>query len=660
MTRLRKKALPQRSRDTENARYSLPFSKACSVPLCLCGQLFVALCAVGLLLTALNVQAQTPDATTNYGGLTGRVIGEDGPVPFANVTVMTVGGRGLGNGSHTVITDAEGNFKVDGLRAAALQIQVSAPGYVQESAAVSVAAAEPGGPVEAVTQTYYRIGDDVTIWMVKGGVITGRVLNLAGDPVIGVRVIAQPANPASLAAVPTLMASNEAQTDDRGIYRIFGLPAGTYVVVANASALGGGGGGGFGLAFGGGRPGQQRNPFANDGPIYHPSGGRAGAAEITVNSGTEISGIDIQYRSVRGVAISGTVAGAATVRGPGGGFTIVTLTDKVSGQVLNTAFLTPRGGPIRRGEASGPDTFSMLHVADGEYEITAQRNSGDESAAATPVRVLVNGNDVTGVVLTLKPLANVRAQVQLESVSNCPAPRPAMLEEQIFTLRADAVVATKVPVPRPSAPISVPNRTGEIAFRGLAAGRYRLGTQLLDERWFIRSIVVPAAGPVAASARAKTTPAPGPKTMPAATLKMTDAGRNGLTLKAGERLTGLVVAVAEGAAALDGKAVKPSAAVSPGAWQIHLIPAERERAEDVLRYAETQSGADGAFRFRNLAPGRYWVLAQPAPKEPAPSEAPAAFDNAARLRLRRAAEAANQVIELQPCQRVTKYELRLK
>lgn len=654
MTKLRKKALPQRHRDTENARYSPPFSKACSVPLCLCGQLFAVLCAVGLLLPALHVQAQTPDASANYGGLTGRVIGEDGPVPFANVTVTTVGGRGQGNGSHTVITDAEGNFKVDGLRAAALQIQVSAPGYVQESAAVSVAAAEPDGPVEAVTQTYYRIGDDVTIWMVKGGVITGRVLNLAGDPVIGVRVIAQPANPASLAAVPTLMASNEAQTDDRGIYRIFGLPAGTYVIVANAGALGGGGGGGFGPAFGGGRPGQQRNPFANDGPIYHPSGGRAGAAEITVNSGTEVSGIDIQYRSVRGVAISGTVAGAATVRGPGGGFTIVTLTDKASGQVLNTAFLTPRGGPIRRGEASGPDTFSMLHVADGEYEITAQRNSGDESAAAAPVRVLVNGSDVTGVALTLKPLANVRAQVQFESLSKCSAPRPALLEEQIFTLRAEPAASTKAPVPRPPAPISVPNRTGEIAFRGLAAGRYRLGTQLLDERWFIRSIAAPAPTP---SVPAKTTPAPAAKTGSVASAKMVEVSRSGLTLKSGERLNGVVVAVAEGAAAIDGKVVKAGTKAPAEAWQIHLIPVERERAEDVLRYAETQTGNSGTFRFRNLAPGKYWVLAQPAPQNAASQ---AALDTAARLRLHRAAEAANQVIELQPCQRLGKYELQLK
>ncbi len=72
---------------------------------------------------------------------------------------------------------------------------------------------------------------------------------------------------------------------------------------------------------------------------------------------------------------------------------------------------------------------------------------------------------------------------------------------------------------------------------------------------------------------------------------------------------------------------------------------------------ETQTGNGGAFRFRNLAPGKYWILAQAVPKE---TEAPTALDTAARLRLRRAAEAANQMIELQPCQRLVKYELALK
>ncbi len=596
-----------------------------------------------LLLTALSAQAQTPSAAVSYGAITGRVTCEDGPLPFASVTVSAVAGRGPGNASRTVTTDAEGNFKVDGLRAAALQVTASAPGYVPES----VVTAEPA---EALQQAFYRIGDDVTIRLIKGGVITGRVLNPTGDPLIGVRVNAQPANAAT---VPLTMTSTEAQTDDRGIYRIFGLSAGTYVVVANAAA-----GGGFGGGPGGGRGGPQRNPLANDGPIYYPSGSRAAAAEVVVNSGAESSGIDIQYRSTHGFAISGAVAGAVAERGPGGGFTVVTLTHKASGQVVNTAFLTPRGGAGRRGAtaSNGPDTFSIAGVTDGEYELAAQRNAGDDTAAAAPVRVVVSGADVMGVALTLKPLASVRAQLQIESGIKCPAPRPAILDEQVFALRAEQVSVNKLLVRAP-APVSVPNRAGEIAFRGLSGGRYRLNAQLLDERWYIRSLAAPAPAP---SAPVKAATSPAAKTAPAAPSRLVDVSRSGLTLKAGERLNGVVVAVTEGAAALDGKVVKTAAAAPSGPWRIHLIPVEHERAEDVLRYAETQSGIGGAFRLHNLAPGKYWILAQPAPKEPQSPEALTAFDTAARLRLRRAAEAANQVIELQPCQRLAKYELPLK
>jgi hypothetical protein len=659
MTKLRKKALPQSHRDTERVLANGKDLISASVALWLCGWVFVMLCSIGWLLFA--VKAQMPNAAVNYGGLTGRVIGEDGPVPFATVIVTIVGGRGQGNGSHTVITDAEGNFKVDGVRAAALQIQVNAPGYVQESAAVSVPGVEPNAPAEVVTQTYYRIGDDVTIWLVKGGVITGRVLDPAGDPVIGVRVSAQPTSVtvANLAAALSTMANNEAQTDDRGMYRIFGLPAGTYVVVANTGAMGGGGfGGGLGAGFGGGRGGPQRNPFASAAPVYYPSGNRAAAAEITVNSGGETSGIDIQYRSMRGFAISGTIADATPDpnlgRGRDGAFTVVTLTHKASGQLINTTFLGPRGGPSgRRGPTTGiATTFSILGVADGEYEVTAQRNSGGDMEAAMPVRVLVSGNDVTGLALTLKPLASVRAQLQLESVGKCAAPRPVVLEEQVFALRADTATAAKSPLVFAPAPISVPSRAGELNFRGLAAGRYRLNAQLLDERLFIRSITAPTS-----SASAK--PLPAPKVAPKA-LSLSDLSRSGVMLKAGERLGSVVVAIAEGAAALDGKVMRVGAGVATAPGRIYLIPAEREQAENVLRYAETQIGPDGAFRFRNLAPGKYWILTQAVPKDAQPSEVPLAWDAATRLRLRRLAEGANQMIELQACQRLGKYELQPK
>src|SRR5581483_11485209 len=44
------------------------------------------------------------------------VAGEEGPIPFVNITVMPASGRSRGNAFRSVTTDEAGNFKVDGLR----------------------------------------------------------------------------------------------------------------------------------------------------------------------------------------------------------------------------------------------------------------------------------------------------------------------------------------------------------------------------------------------------------------------------------------------------------------------------------------------------------------------------------------------------------------
>src|SRR5262249_40273049 len=139
----------------------------------------------------------------------------------------------------------------------------------------------------------YHVGDSVSFVLIKGGVITGTVTNVAGDPVIGVHVSAR-----------MIRDSNDRRsgrgferrvnTDDRGIYRIYGLPAGTYIVVA--------GGTDEYLEWG-------INPFSNDLPTYAPSSTRDTADEISVRVGEETSNVDIRYRGEQGRTISGTVGG---------------------------------------------------------------------------------------------------------------------------------------------------------------------------------------------------------------------------------------------------------------------------------------------------------------------------------------------------------------
>src|SRR5260370_8008852 len=106
----------------------------------------------------------------------------------------------------------------------------------------------------------------------KGGGIAGTVISSAGEPVVGVRVrvfMVRDANgqPPKYGAFP----SNERPTDDRGIYRIYGLRPGTYIASA------GGPGPVFGMA--------SINPFTSHTPPYPPSSVPHTSAQITLISG---------------------------------------------------------------------------------------------------------------------------------------------------------------------------------------------------------------------------------------------------------------------------------------------------------------------------------------------------------------------------------------
>ena len=585
--------------------------------------------------SAIVIAAQTTDSPapkqsqeapintgSMYGLITGRVVGDDGPVPFASIVVSSVGNRLRGASSRTVTSDADGNFKVDGLRPIAWNVSAAAPGYVSETTAD-----------EETSQRYHQIGESITIRLIKGGVITGRVLSTIGEPLIGVRVNAQLTHDLEGRPATGGTAGADFLTDDRGIYRIYGLRAGAYVVVASPSS-------GFPNSF---RP----SAYDGDVPVYHPASTRDAAAEVIVNSGGETAGIDIQYRSEKGHAISGTIAGAASESGRGGrfgGFTSVTLTYAATGTEFNRAFIGPRGrGTPNRG-ASTSDSFAVYGVPDGQYEVVAYRNTPEgDAAASSPRSVVVSGRDVTGIELTLKPLASIAARLQIEAVNKCPSKRKPSFEEQVFTVRLDEA---KEPKPsRAALRPSVPNRAGELMFRELGPGVYRFVPNLLDENLFIRSITAPAANPIKTAIKTSVKPSP------------LDAGRNGLSLKSGERATGVTITLTEGAAAVQGQVKAAGESTLPSPLTVFLIPFEREKADEVLRYSETRVTDHSRFKLNNLMPGKYWVLARPTS---ANFFKPISWSSADRTKLRKEAEAMNQVVELAPCQRLMNYELQYR
>lgn len=544
-----------------------------------------------------------PTIEAQTGVITGRVVAEDGG-GMSNVRVQIYpvnAGRLSVGGPISAATDEDGNFKFTDLRQRAYSVYVrEARGYVQQFI--------PGSE-----GNYYRIGDHAVITLVRGGVITGRVTTANGEPMVGAQVSATRTRDAEGNPLRRGYGGRSRATDDRGVYRLWGLTAGTYVVSVRSNLSS-----------------RQIAPYDGDTPTYYPSSTRDAAAEVAVTSGAEVAGIDIRYRGDRGHTISGAVKGIGEDFQP-----YVVLYSVAAGAYAGQAGSRP-------GEAA--NSFSIPGVSDGEYEIMAQaygRGDDVDSFVSPPRRVTVRGADVGGVELKVEPRASIAGKIVVENQPGaCETKRKFSFEEVIVSLTRDE--KTSQSVHQGYLNSIAADEKGEFAIRHIDPGRYFIRPLLPAENWYVKSI-----------SAATNTQAGAKSGRPASAAGV---AQGGFALKAGEKLGGLTVTVASGAASLSGKVVAAKeGARLPSRLRVHLTPAEAASANDPLRYAEAIVGPDGSFALNNIAPGKYWLIARAEPEdEPIDLvRTPIAWDAVERAKLRKEAEASKAEIELKPCQRVT-------
>jgi carboxypeptidase family protein len=563
----------------------------------------ISLASSGPMLTALAQQAPAPSSEAS--AITGRILGDDGrPLVNAKVSANEVDARGPNRISRTAAANDEGKFRLTKLPPGIYMVSASAEGYLSMTVNATERPAKPD-------DRYFRPGASVNITLKKGGVITGRVTNNEDQGVVAVQVSLEYVRSDFDRPVAAASVMYEGWTDDRGIYRIFGLVPGSYLVRA------------------GGRGQQARgiSAYDSDAPTYHPSATRETATEVRVRAGEEVTDIDIRYRGERGYTISGTISGDPDLHR----LPYVWLTRVDSGLQAGAANARAEDQSL---------TFKIEGIPDGEYELRARRQGADEDdgAASSPRRVMIKSADLKGIELRLIRLSSLSGRVALAAgPAACqPQQRRRLMDVSLVAYR-DGATEREPPQERP-------DQQGEFVLRELEAGRYRLAVRLYHEDWYLRAITLPGSAPV------------GQRPVP-----LIDVPRQGLTLLPGERTTELTVTLSEGAAHFSGVVVPAGEAARLATrFRVHLVPAETAAADDVLRYAATNAGKNGSFALRNLAPGRYWLLTQVVPDDdsldlPPP---PTAWDAAERLRLRREAEAGKVEIVLQACQRVTGYRLR--
>ena len=544
-----------------------------------------------------GAQPATAKVDTKTGVIAGRVVNETGQ-PHVNVDVIVRPDTPEGLPVTQTTTNRDGIFKLSGLEPGSYYVSATVPAHIPKP--------PYAGPL------IFKDGSLVTLVLTKGGVVTGTVTDQKGEPVVGIGVRVRAVTDESGRRYGDSGVYYENMTDDRGIYRVYGIPTGTYVVstegnIEDRSALR-----------------IYVNGFAKDLPTYAPSSNREDADEISVRIGEEVSDVNIRYRGERGSTISGIVNG---------------LPERSISVVLTSIV---EGGRRWYNQSHEPGReFIFEGIPDGEYHLAATGIGNDRARRESESLFLkVRGADIGGLELTAAPSALINGRVVLKPIK-APLPecseqrQPQFSDMSVTAWHTVTEGARKKPqfVWRGGGRVT-PNREGSFTFSDVAASDYYFAVQFSAQQWFLQSIVFAP-------------PAPGGQPI--------DVTRTWTTVKPGDQLSGLTFTLAQGAGVVNGAVSLAEGQTLPAKLVVFLIPAEAERADEVLRYFAVPVNSDGRFWENKVAPGRYWMLARSGSAESRSQVSKLQLPDAAEIRssLRHAAEETKTEIEVKPCQEVT-------
>ncbi|HKO63322.1 MAG TPA: carboxypeptidase regulatory-like domain-containing protein [Pyrinomonadaceae bacterium] len=554
---------------------------------------------------------RTADKTVPSGALKGRVIVTGGRVP-KNVIVSIRSVNDTSGRGRVIRIDPDGRFAFNDLSAGVYNVFATAPGFIDEGLTARDISGLPR----------YLPGAQVTIRMIKGGVITGSVVNQKGDPVVGVTVRALMMGDQRNLVTRFSGQTHHVETDDRGIYRIYGLPPGEYFVAA-------GGRGPFG-------------PFMVTGfdlhaPTYYPSSTRDGALPVVVRSGEEATAIDIRYREAHGYSITGMVKH--------------TLDQTTHVNISSVSLYDAKTNTLLAVATSNLDNperpFRFDGLADGDYELMATFFSREETNWLTGThRLTISGADVSDVTIPLKSLSSIEGVLKL-------AQPPERCDQRASHVIETVLYAITESTSGPARLRSMYSLDGTVAsnntfrIKNLAPGRFRFVTHFPTDAWYLREIQFPV------SASAKT------PIKPPASRSITTWQGSG-TIKSGEILKDVVMTIGQDAATLNGTvSLAKGASPATDGLYVYLVPADRDQVNNALRYYETKVDSNFRFTISHVAPGRYFTATRNRPVEPTTEwQSSELWEPAKRAELRRAAEASRNEIELKSCQRLNDYVLK--
>jgi carboxypeptidase family protein len=346
---------------------------------------YLAAVLLAILSLSIPLSAQStskPAVKAPRGSISGRVTIKERGVPGIAIGLRKGEAFTPFEPYQKTITDQDGYYRIPNLAAGSYTVNASAPAFV-------MADAKDSGKMKSVL-----IGEDenvegINFSLLRGGVITGRVTDANERPVIEQQVNIYPAD--SPEQRKPLFAVSGAQTDDRGVYRAFGLLPGRYRVAAGVSDD------------------ESINTYIQIGRVsykqvfYTDATDQAKATTIEVKEGSEVDNIDI---TLGGVAQTFSVSGQ--------------LLDEHGEPVPSLRFGLQRliGQRIeftdRFEAANSHGDFVIEGLVPGKYAFFLIANPNSE-LRADAVTFDVVDHDVTGLTVKIVKGATIAGTVVLES-----------------------------------------------------------------------------------------------------------------------------------------------------------------------------------------------------------------------------------------------------
>jgi protocatechuate 3,4-dioxygenase beta subunit len=288
------------------------------------------------------------------------------------------------------VTDQDGRYRLAGLGEGRYGVAPFAPDTI-----ISGDASESDDDLGINLRDGEQI-EGVDFNLARGGVITGRVSYPDGRPMIGASMTLLAAGEQAQGQGQRAFGGIEFSTDDRGVYRIYGIPAGKYKVGVGPEAT----------SF--------NNVFRQTARkvTYYPGtteDSKAGLIEVT--AGAEKANIDFKVgQPVEFFSVSGRVLDAESGQPMPG---VIVSCGKVFGE-------TPSAIASSIGQPSGPQgEFRIDGLEPGRYVAYAISGlTGDSDVYSDKVQFEVNNTDVNNLRIPLRRGGTVSGQVIVDGAAD--------------------------------------------------------------------------------------------------------------------------------------------------------------------------------------------------------------------------------------------------